>query len=170
MITSVKHMDSGSTRQKEAHICIRRATLADIDVLAHQRASLLQDVGLIDSSQFAALEAASKAYFLESLPANEYRAWVLECGNTIAAGGGMIMHRLLPRPKDHSGGCEAHILNVYTEPVFRRQGFARSLMTAMLSWCREHGINRVSLHASDKGRPLYRSLGFNPTNEMRYET
>ena len=25
----------------------------------------------------------------------------------------------------------------------------------------------VTLHASDKGRPLYESLGFEPTNEMR---
>jgi hypothetical protein len=25
----------------------------------------------------------------------------------------------------------------------------------------------VSLHASDFGRPLYESLGFRPTNEMR---
>jgi hypothetical protein len=30
------------------------------------------------------------------------------------------------------------------------------------------GYDRVLLHASDAGRPLYESLGFVPTNEMRY--
>jgi hypothetical protein len=37
----------------------------------------------------------------------------------------------------------------------------------MIAWCREQGYKTVALHASDEGRPLYESLGFQPTNEMR---
>ena len=59
------------------------------------------------------------------------------------------------------------ILNMYTEPEFRRRGLARMLMEKMIAWCREQGYNTVSLHASDKGRPLYEALGFRPTNELR---
>jgi hypothetical protein len=32
----------------------------------------------------------------------------------------------------------------------------------------ETDIVRLVLHASDEGRPLYESMGFEPTNEMRY--
>ena len=56
---------------------------------------------------------------------------------------------------------------MYTDPEFRRQGIARRLMQTMIDWCRKEGFVRVDLHASDKGRPLYESLGFEPTNEMR---
>jgi GNAT superfamily N-acetyltransferase len=61
------------------------------------------------------------------------------------------------------------VLNVYCEPPHRRRGLARALMDAILDWCRERSISRVSLHASDEGRPLYEGLGFTATNEMRLE-
>ena len=59
------------------------------------------------------------------------------------------------------------ILNVYTEPEFRKQGIARQIMSTILTWTREHGLRSVNLHASAEGRPLYEKLGFEATNEMR---
>ena len=61
----------------------------------------------------------------------------------------------------------AYILNMYVYPEFRRRGIARSLMHTMIDWCRRQGFATVSLHASRHGRPLYESLGFVPTTEMR---
>lgn len=61
----------------------------------------------------------------------------------------------------------ATILNVYTEPDYRRRGIARQIMETMIAWCRQQGFARVSLHASEHGRPLYESLGFEDSNEMR---
>jgi len=60
-----------------------------------------------------------------------------------------------------------NILNVYTEPEFRRRGLSRWLMQSVLDWCRANHIDLVILHASPEGRALYASLGFRPTNEMR---
>ena len=40
-------------------------------------------------------------------------------------------------------------------------------MNTLLKWAIAQGYDRVHLHASDAGRPLYQSLGFVPTNEMR---
>ena len=61
------------------------------------------------------------------------------------------------------------ILNMYIEPRVRRCGVVRELMKAMTEWCRSEGYGSVSLHASEAGRPLYESMGFQPTNEMRLE-
>ncbi|PIS27506.1 MAG: hypothetical protein COT43_10080 [Candidatus Marinimicrobia bacterium CG08_land_8_20_14_0_20_45_22] len=53
------------------------------------------------------------------------------------------------------------------ETIIRHRGLAKSIMNAMIRWCREQGFGCVSLHASDAGRHLYESMGFKPTNEMR---
>jgi GNAT superfamily N-acetyltransferase len=56
---------------------------------------------------------------------------------------------------------------MYSEPEARRLGIAKQLLQTMLDWCRHEGFRSVALHASPAGRPLYESLGFQPTNEMR---
>ena len=59
------------------------------------------------------------------------------------------------------------ILNVYTEPEFRKRGIARQVMVTILKWLKQRGFRGVNLHASAEGRPLYEELGFEATNEMR---
>lgn len=59
------------------------------------------------------------------------------------------------------------ILNVYTEPRFRKRGIARQLVRAVLAWIEDQGFHSASLHASDEGRHLYEQLGFAGTSEMR---
>ena len=61
----------------------------------------------------------------------------------------------------------AVILNVYTEPEFRKRGIARQVMLTILAWVKERGFRAVNLHASAEGRHLYEKLGFEATNEMR---
>ncbi|MBI3969862.1 MAG: GNAT family N-acetyltransferase [Chloroflexi bacterium] len=56
------------------------------------------------------------------------------------------------------------ILSMWCEPAHRRRG-----LEAILAWCRERGIRRITLHASLQGRPLYERHGFVQTNEMRLE-
>jgi GNAT superfamily N-acetyltransferase len=59
------------------------------------------------------------------------------------------------------------VLNVYVEPGWRRRGVARLLMQHVLGYVRAQGIARCTLHPSAEGKPLYESLGFAPTREMR---
>jgi len=40
-------------------------------------------------------------------------------------------------------------------------------METILDWCASQGIDHVTLAASDEGKPLYESLGFKPTSEMK---
>jgi len=42
-------------------------------------------------------------------------------------------------------------------------------MSLILEWARDRGIEVVVLNASDEGRPLYDSMGFRATNEMRID-
>jgi GNAT superfamily N-acetyltransferase len=60
-----------------------------------------------------------------------------------------------------------YLWNVYTYPEFRKRGLARLLTQRAIAYCRQHGHKILWLHASEFGRPLYESLGFESTNEMK---
>ena len=58
-------------------------------------------------------------------------------------------------------GVRGHVSQVSTLPAFRRRGYARACLTALLDWFeRETDARRLDLHATTDGEPLYRSLGF----------
>lgn len=151
---------------------IRRATLDDVAALAHHRVSMYRSMGEINESNEAELANAAIAYFRSALPSGEYVAWVavpVGAGDQVVAGAGLLVRPMIPRPAPN-GKIEVHegtVVNVYTEPAWRRRGIAAHVMKHVLDYARENQINRVSLHASADGRPLYESLGFAPTNEMR---
>jgi len=128
---------------------------------------MFRDMGVLPEADVAALVAATRAHLATVLPSGAYRGWLAERDGDVVAGGGLLIQPMWPRPEALAGGEEAYVLNVYTEPAHRRHGLARALMDAMLPWCRARGITRFALHASDAGRPLYESLGFTGTNEMR---
>jgi len=41
-------------------------------------------------------------------------------------------------------------------------------MKEIIAWASKTGIDSLVLHASDEGRPLYETLGFIATTEMRF--
>jgi len=59
-----------------------------------------------------------------------------------------------------------YIMNVVTAPAFRRTGIARRVMQAILRWLEGEDVQRVTLHTTEMGRPLYQELGFVAGNEM----
>jgi GNAT superfamily N-acetyltransferase len=51
---------------------------------------------------------------------------------------------------------------VATLPRFERRGFASALSSRVVEWAKERGCRTVALDASEKGRPVYERLGFQP--------
>jgi len=152
---------------------IRRTIESDAAVIARHRVSMFRDMGEVPTQALAAeLLEASQAELAALLREGSYVGW-LAVGehDQVLAGAGVHIRPTLPRIT-HEGviarGPLPLAVNVYTEPGSRRRGIARSLMQAMMEWAKAQGFDRLLLHASDGGRPLYRSLGFAPTNEMRW--
>lgn len=58
------------------------------------------------------------------------------------------------------GGLHGYVFNVATDDGYRRRGYSRACLTALLGWFRSGGIVRAQLHASEDGYDLYRQLGF----------
>ncbi len=150
-------------------ITIREAGQQDLAVILHHRRAMFEDMGQKDEAALKAMEATSRPFFAQALAEGWYRAWLAQnAAGDVVAGGGILILPWPSHPRD-SQTRRPMIVNVYTEPAYRRLGLARRLMTAMLDWLRQRGYGTVSLHASDYGRPLYESLGFKATNEMRLQ-
>ena len=160
-----------------ARFLVRRATLADLDTLARHRAEMFRDIHGIDDAQWEAMAEASRRWFESALPSGEYRAWLVEPESSpgeIVAGAGLQLRNALPSIRHGDGwtkvttGPQGMILNVFTERAWRRRGLAKLVMEQVIAGAREAGVSSLVLHASKEGRPLYKSLGFAATNEMRY--
>jgi GNAT superfamily N-acetyltransferase len=146
---------------------IRPAVAADVKDLLHHRRAMFYEMGHTEPAALDAMELSCRPFLKNALRDGTYRSWVAEIvKGTVIAGGGVVILPWLPSPVD-ARPRRAIILNVYTEPAYRRQGIARALMQTAIVWCRAEGFQSVALHASEQGRPLYESLGFVPTNEMR---
>ena len=146
---------------------LRLARADEASILAHHRASMFRDMKEADEKAVSIIESASTDRLAALIEAREYFGFLAEFEGEVVGGGGVWLRPVLPRPGILHGGQEAYVLNVYTEPGHRRAGVARAIMEAILDWSREQRVARVTLHASTDGRPLYASLGFEPTNEMR---
>jgi len=69
-------------------------------------------------------------------------------------------------------GRLGEIGDLYVVPTARRQGVARELIEAALSWCREHGCSAVSVTVTEHGENeaglgrFYKAFGFKPSGRQ----
>jgi GNAT superfamily N-acetyltransferase len=113
------------------------------------------------------MSAKFRRWLLERMDSGDYLAWLVSASDgSVAAGAGLWLMDWPPHMIG-TGTRRGNILNVYAAEPYRRLGLARALMTVVLAWCRDNGIDTVILHASPSGRHLYECLGFQATNEMR---
>ena len=147
-------------------ISIREARIEEIPEILRQRRGMYEDMGYKDADALSAMLASCEPYLAASLRNGSFRCWLALQGERAVGGGAVLISPWPSHPYDLE--CRrATILNVYVYPGFRRKGIARRLTKTILDWCRNQGLAAVYLHASKSGRPLYESLGFEPTNEMR---
>jgi GNAT superfamily N-acetyltransferase len=156
---------------------IRRATPEDVDTIAGHRARMFEEMGDVPPDAFEILRAKSRERLPDLLTRGEYIGWLAiptQCPDIIAGGAGVQLRKVLPHPLPRANegnkiaeGRHAIIINVFTEPEWRRQGVAVLLLQRIIDWARAEQIDRLVLHASEAGRSIYERLGFVDTNEMR---
>jgi GNAT superfamily N-acetyltransferase len=151
----------------QTNITIRGAKHTEASIILHHRRSMFRDMGEGTVEELDRMVEVASPWLARALADGSYRHWLaLDASGRVAGGGGVL---LCPWPANPKDPCteRAVILNVYTEPEFRKRGIARKIMLAILAWVEERGLRAVNLHASAEGRNLYEKLGFEATNEMR---
>ena len=138
---------------------------------------MFQDMGLVPDELFESFRTKALDRLGKALVAGDYFGWLVSERNApqkIIAGAGVIMREVPPFPIRHKNGeitiaegRQGLIVNVFTEPEWRRRGLAKLLMNTIIAWSREQNLDGLILHASDDGRALYEELGFIATTEMR---
>ncbi|HJT81934.1 MAG TPA: GNAT family N-acetyltransferase [Chthoniobacterales bacterium] len=155
-------------------IRIRRANINDADVIGYHRAGMFRDMGQIPDHLFEAFKSRSIERVRELVASGEYVGWLAspaENPEMIVGGGGVHLRRVLPHPANEHAFAEGRhglIINVFTEPEWRRQGVGELLMKEIIEWSKNEKLDRLVLHASEDGKRLYQRLGFVLTNEMKY--
>jgi RimJ/RimL family protein N-acetyltransferase len=156
---------------------VRRAEVDDAAVIARHRARMFQDMGDISTETFDDFVAASRDWTERALASGEYIGWLAASKKTldvVIAGAGVQLRKVPPHPyRPPRDGAFAHgrhaiVINVFTEPEWRRRGVALLLMEELLRWARQEKLDRLVLHASPQARSLYEKMGFIATNEMRF--
>ena len=148
-------------------ITIREAAPSESAIILHHRRSMFRDMGEGTVAELDRMVEVASTWLARALADGSYHHWLaLDSLGRVAGGGGVL---LCPWPANPKNPCteRAVILNVYTEPEFRKRGIARQIMLTIMAWVKQQGLRSVNLHASDEGLHLYEKLGFEATNEMR---
>ncbi len=148
---------------------IRQANPDDASIIGWHRARMFQDMGLVPNELF-------ESFRRKALASGDYLGWLAsqrDVPQEIIAGAGVIIRDVPPFPIRHKDGeitiaegRQGLIVNVFTEPEWRRRGVAKLLMNTIITWSREQNLDGLVLHASGDGRALYEQLGFISTTEM----
>lgn len=141
---------------------IRQATLSDVPLLLGYRRAMAEEMDGSDEAAVNRMIAALEPYLRSAIQECRWYSWIAEPGGCAS----VEIVQWVPGRQDPTPR-RAWIHSIYVEMPFRRRGIGRRLTETVIAWCREQGFEWVYLHASEQGRPLYESLGFMPSSEMR---
>ena len=136
---------------------IRKANAGDIETLMDVRLEMLRIVNNLsaDAEFDKVLVDCNREYFLHG---DQTTVIAVDGGKTI--GCASISYIKVMPTFDHPTGKRAHLMNVYTNESYRRQGIGRKMISMLIEEAREKGCTEISLDATEQGRFLYTKLGF----------
>ena len=144
---------------------LRYATPEDAALITTHRHRMFADNGFATEAVLAAADQQFEPWVRKHLEDGTYLGLLLEDESGVVAGAGIFLADFPPHWMDPQP-LRAYVLNVYTAPGARGQGYAQQLMREVLRECGRRKIVAVVLHASPQGRPVYEKLGFRATDEM----
>jgi ribosomal protein S18 acetylase RimI-like enzyme len=142
-------------------IIFSKATEDDLELLMQSRMEMLKVVnGLPEDYMFTdELIACSRDYFK-----NANQTTILAIDEKVVGCATICYVEMMPT-FSHPTGKRAHLMNVYTNSQYRRQGIAFRMLSMLINEAKEKGVTEISLDATVLGRELYKKQGFVESNE-----
>ena len=146
---------------------IRKATMADIDLLIKLRMDFIADSSMPSIEENVRTQIGSQLadYYAEHIEDGTFIAVLAETENTVACVAFLTVTQMPANPYTITGRLGT-VLNVFTYPACRRQGIATKVMKRILQEAKKAKVSLVRLSATKAGQPLYESLGFTPSSEL----
>ncbi len=142
------------------NVTVRRVEITDIPKMTANRVDYLTEMQGERSEQYKLeLQQTLQNFFQQSMLEGSFFALLAELEGKVLSYGGMILKKI-PGDFNQSTYLEGDILNMYTLPEYRRKGISSLILQHLLAEAKAMGINKVALHCSIDGEPLYRKFGF----------
>jgi GNAT superfamily N-acetyltransferase len=103
-------------------------------------------------------------YLKQGLIQKNWVYWIAELEGEIVSHIFVQRVRGVPRPT-WLNNAYGYVSNVYTKPVYRRQGIGTELMRQVLSWARQQEIDVLIVSISEESLTFYERAGFTAKNE-----
>ena len=145
----------------------KKATIEDLDLLVDMRIKVLQAANMLsEETDMSEVRRCSYRYYKEALCNGSHTAYLVFDGNNVIGTGGASFFQVMPTYHNPSGR-KAYIMNMYTDPVYRRRGVAYKTLDLLVRDIRKCGVSAISLEPTEMGKPLYEKYGFvKMQNEM----
>lgn len=141
-------------------LAYKRASLEDIDILTQTRVLVLRAANqLPDNTDMREVERQSYNYYRRALCDGSHIAYLVFDGEHFVGAGGISFFQVMPTYHNPSGH-KAYIMNMYTDPAYRRKGIATKTLDLLIAEAKSKGVTAISLEATEMGRPLYEKYGF----------
>lgn len=154
------------------NIVFTEATKEDVEDLIRLRiAYMIDDFGKVSDNEKECMQKQLADYLNRKL-GDELIVFTARDGGKIVA---VVYLHIIEMPASLAvlNGLYGEVLNVYTEPAYRRRGLCTALMKNLLDYGKKIGLDRIDLSATDKGYPVYIKVGFTEKEQrytdMRYE-
>ncbi len=147
------------------NLIYKRAELEDIDILTKTRIEVLRAANqLSDDTDMSEVERESYNYYQKALCDGSHIAYLVFDEERFVGAGGVSFFQVMPTYHNPSGN-KAYIMNMYTNPEYRRKGIAIKTLDMLIKDAKNRGVTAISLEATDMGRPLYEKYGFIKMND-----
>lgn len=138
---------------------IEKATIQDIEQLTELRvAYLMEDHGKLDERELTIIKRELPDYFIKNLNNNIF-SYIVRIEQEIVACAFLLVVEK-PMSPAFINGKTGTVLNVYTKPKYRQNGYAKKIMNMLLVDAVKLELCVVELKATEDGYPLYQSIGF----------
>lgn len=143
----------------------KRAGIEDIELLVKTRIDVLRAANCLGAdTDMSLVEQQSIEYYEESLESEKHIAYLALDGEKVIGAGGVSFFRVMPTYHNPTG-WKAYIMNMYTDPDYRRKGIAFHTLGLLIEEAKKKGVKHISLEATNMGKPLYERYGFVKMNE-----
>ena len=157
-----------------AEVKFRMATVADSKILAEHHVLMFQEI-LSKQNKPMTLEQSGKMFdscitkYEDEIPQKRCVAWLMEFDGKTVGSGAVSIISMTPQSTNPDKYLRAYLHSVYVCKEYRGNGFTKLLLKEVEIYCRANGLEGILLAASDAGRPIYESYGFEPIpNYMRF--
>lgn len=140
----------------------RVATKDDIELLMQSRLEMLKVVNdLTPDYRFSSDFIDNSRIYFE----NANQTTVLAFAGDTVIGCATICYISIMPTFDHPTENRAHLMNVYTNSQYRRQGIACHMVNMLVEEAKAKGVTEISLDSTQSGKALYQKCGFVDSEE-----